>query len=171
MSVSIIQGDVLKTSAKYICHQVNTFGVMGAGVAKAFYDRYISKIALQIKKNYPHVYLEYNKFCSYHTPEELYGKVLRIEENKDRVFLNMFSQVDIGGPNVNTYYEYFHECLLKIREMIPIGEEIAMPYMIGCGLAGGDWSIISADISDTLGLSHIVRLYDFNGVTYVKRKK
>ena len=43
-----------------------------------------------------------------------------------------------------------------------------MPYMIGCGLAGGDWSIISADISDTLGLSHIVRLYDFNGVTSVK---
>lgn len=157
MSVSIIQGDVLKTSAKYICHQVNTFGTMGAGVA------------LQIKKNYPHVYLEYNKFCSYHTPEELYGKVLRIEENKDKVFLNMFSQIGIGGPNVNTNYEYFHECLLKIREMIPIGEEIAMPYMIGCGLAGGDWSIISADISDTLGLSHIVRLYDFNGVTSVKK--
>ena len=69
MSVSIIQGDVLKTSAKYICHQVNTFGVMGAGVA------------LQIKKNYPHVYLEYNKFCSYHTPEELYGKVLQEHDN------------------------------------------------------------------------------------------
>ena len=81
----------------------------------------------------------------------------------------MFSQIGSGGPNVNTNYEYFHEFLLKIREMIPIGEEIAMPYMIGCGLAGGDWSIISADISDTLGLSHIVRLYDFNGVTSVKK--
>ena len=45
-----IQGDVLKTSAKYICHQVNTFGVMGAGVA------------LQIKKNYPHVYLSIISF-------------------------------------------------------------------------------------------------------------
>ena len=43
-----------------------------------------------------------------------------------------------GKPDsLEDRYDYFIECLQKIAELNPIS--IAIPYKIGCGLAGGRW--------------------------------
>ena len=49
MPYKVIDGDLLNTQAKYICHQVNCKGRMGSGVAK------------QIRAKYPEVYTAYVK--------------------------------------------------------------------------------------------------------------
>lgn len=43
-------GNIFDSDAKIICHQVNTYGVMGAG------------IAAEVKERFPEVYTEYNAF-------------------------------------------------------------------------------------------------------------
>ena len=45
--VKVVYGNLLDSSAKYICHQVNCKGVMGSGVAK------------QIKEKWPSVFRRY----------------------------------------------------------------------------------------------------------------
>lgn len=64
----------------------------------------------------------------------------------DRI-INMFGQVGMGKPGA--YFNggipdtaadrllYFTQCLNGLRHLSPTS--IAMPYKIGCGLAGGDW--------------------------------
>jgi len=49
--MKIVDGDLLTSNADYICHQVNTDGVMGGG------------IALQIKNKFPHVFNAHYDFC------------------------------------------------------------------------------------------------------------
>ena len=49
--IKIINGDIFSGTEDIICHQVNTLGVMGSG------------IALQIKKLYPMVFTAYRMFC------------------------------------------------------------------------------------------------------------
>ena len=39
--------------------------------------------------------------------------------------------------------EAFKQCLIKIRQ-IPDLHSVAFPWMIGCGAAGGDWSVYLA---------------------------
>ena len=66
--ITIKKGDVLRSRAMYICHQVNCMGVMGAGIAK------------QIKAMYPEVYEEYKRVCNEHrrNPAELLGQNLGV---------------------------------------------------------------------------------------------
>ena len=47
--IEIINGNIFKGDADIICHQVNTHGIMGAG------------IALQIKEKFPDVYAVYRE--------------------------------------------------------------------------------------------------------------
>ena len=54
----------------------------------------------------------------------------------------MYGQVFPGKPGrqEDTWEDrlsYFESCLDQLAEYAP--SSVAMPYMIGCGLAGGDW--------------------------------
>jgi len=51
--IKIVKGDLLTTKTNLICHQVNPYGIMGAGVA------------LQIKERFPKVYQEYKRYCKH----------------------------------------------------------------------------------------------------------
>lgn len=153
MSVSIIIGDALQVNGKYLCHQVNPYGVMGAGIAK------------QIKAKYPTNFEIYYKYCCEHSEDEVIGKILPVEEADGKTIINMFSQNGIGTTHQQTNYEAFRICLYKIAELVPMNETIVMPYLIGCGLAGGDWNIIEGYIRDILGLTHEVLLYDIDGLS------
>jgi hypothetical protein len=78
--IKIIKGDIFSGTEDIICHQVNTFGVMGSG------------IALQIKKLYPDVYMAYHLFCKrYGDRGDLLGCVLPEMATKHRCIMNMFS--------------------------------------------------------------------------------
>ena len=134
----ILDGDLLKTPFQIIAHQVNCHGVMDGGVA------------LQIKNKYPDVYNEYRELCCKKCSADLLGtaqivKCLKATEYK--IFFNIFGQGGYGSDKVQTDYDAlcngFIDAISKFRDMcdVPryINVVIAIPYKIGCGLAGGDW--------------------------------
>lgn len=112
---------------RIIVHQVNCQGVMGAGFAK------------QIRNVYPDCYEEYKKFCIEHE-KELLGNIC-IYEGKRDIIINLFSQDRYGRNKRYTDYQAMEQGFKRIRKVFPT-EEIIAPYMIGCGLAGGDWNIV-----------------------------
>ena len=66
--IKFFNGDLLKSGCDIICHQVNEYGVMGAGIAK------------QIKEKYPKA-LEKNYLKKVFS----YGKMKIIEKNNMKV--------------------------------------------------------------------------------------
>lgn len=142
--IKIINGDIFSGTEDIICHQVNTFGVMGSG------------IALQIKKLYPSVFTAYNMFCKRYGDTELLGCVLPEMATKHRCIMNMFSQVGIG-QDVRTDYVAMRECFEEVkRYAIQNNKTVAIPYKIGCGLARGDWKIVIQIIKEVFSDFEVV---------------
>lgn len=156
MAVKIIDGDLFQTTAPVICHQVNCRGKMGSGVAK------------QIRELYPLVYeryrLAYNR--EKYNPGGLLGRIQPVYCNDEnsvtgvRTIVNMFAQDRYGyDGNCYTDYKAFEYCLEKLKHIVEPGSTMAMPYKIGCGLAGGDWNIVYGLIERILGQQYTVELW------------
>lgn len=119
----------------YLCHQTNCMGVMGSG------------IALQIRKTYPEVYASYKDYCAQkgHWPDML-GSVQYVPCDDGVTVANLFGQYGYGRHKQQTNYEALEKAFTDIRDK---GYSIVViPYMIGCGLGGGDWAIVEKMISD-----------------------
>ena len=148
MSIEIKHGNLLESGAPIIAHQVNCQGVMGAGVAKA------------IREKYPSVYESYREQCRVQG-STLLGTTLLVPIHADAQQLldgrviktkplavtiaNCYAQDGYGRTGVQTSYPHLRESLTILREcaMFRGGDEvIAMPYKIGCGLAGGNWPTV-----------------------------
>jgi len=122
--MKIVDGNLLDSKADYIGHQVNTYGVMGGGIAQ------------QIKAKYPKVFEEYIHFCNNKNKEELLGNVLPCELESGQILLNLF------GQETQTDYFSLRKCFDVVAHHYG-DKAIAMPYKIGCGLGGGDWNMVS----------------------------
>lgn len=152
MPVKIIDGDLFDTNASYICHQVNCKGRMGSGVAK------------QVRAKYPEAYAAYIKMCNEggnkKDPFWTFGQTQFVECNDGKTIVNMFAQSNYGyDGKLYTDYAAFQSCLSGIRDKVPQGETIAMPYKIGCGLGGGDWATILSYIENILSPHYTVELW------------
>lgn len=131
-----IQANLLDTQFQFIAHQVNCRGVMGAG------------IALQIKNKYPEVYDAYKVFCNINTAKPPLGKSLCVWTKDNHCVINVFGQLGYGRAQQQTDYDALYSGFAmaaeEIRNTFLDGNPcyqipIAIPYGIGCGLAGGDW--------------------------------
>ena len=133
----VMSGDVLETPIEIIAHQVNCLGTMGAGLAK------------QIKDKYPQVESWYKIYCHRRYTQTILGTG-QIVCQANHTFFNIFGQYGYGTSKRQTDYEAFKsgfkDAILKYRFMdndYNSQLKIAIPYHIGCGLAGGEWKIIS----------------------------
>ncbi|MCW4014046.1 MAG: macro domain-containing protein [Candidatus Bathyarchaeota archaeon] len=119
-----------------IVHQVNNKGAMGSGVAG------------QIRRKWPKHYSDYKnahlRLCvNVHTKVEG-GWVV-----------GMVAQDGYGRDGkLYTNYGALRVCLEQVAESYE--GDINLPYMIGCGLGGGDWDIVSGIIEDVLGERAVV---------------
>lgn len=148
--INHVKGDIFKSDADIIIHQVNCQGVMGSGVAK------------QVKDKYPHVYVHYREYCKDFTPEEMLGTVFMIPiDNKPRFIANFFSQNNFGyDGNCYTSYEAFEKCLLYMKKNYS-EFSMAIPYLIGCRRGGGSWEKIYKMIEDILGDCEVT-IYEYD---------
>lgn len=139
--MQIIYGDILSSDADVIVHQVNCQGVMGKGLAK------------QIRDEYPEVFTEYKLFCSKCNSFDLLGKtqIVRVGFIGFRRYIaNLFAQEYYGsGRRCYTDYDALRKCLTTVNSSFA-GKTVAIPYKLGCGLAGGNWDIVSKIIEETL---------------------
>lgn len=158
--ITYYKGDLLKSSCNIICHQVNCQGVMGAGIAK------------QIKEKFPACYEAYKEVVNTAGKENCLGRVYFYEHASGRFIANMFSQFNIYPRNkVHTDYNAFRKCCKSIKELVfnlwgknTSDCKIGFPYKIGCGLAGGDWSIVSQILEEEFAGPHWnVEIWEFNG--------
>ena len=151
-----VTGDVLKqTDTKLIAHGVNCEGVMGAGVA------------LQIKNKWPHVYRDYATYCWRSRESNILGTYLSVlADDIEHVVFNMFTQASTGyGKQVS--YDAVHDSFKALNDNwenyhnLNYKSILAIP-MIGAGLGGGNWDIISKIIDDVTPNIQI-QVYKFQG--------
>lgn len=152
--MKIINQDMLKVKEGILCHQVNCQGVMGGG------------IALQIAKKWPHVEKEYKQYIS------KYGFVLGASQlvivNEETVketplfIANIFGQ-DSFGAGKQTSYVALALGLNELRADIKVNKklqelQVYFPYMIGCGLGGGKWEVVSELIEEVFPSAILCKL-------------
>lgn len=133
-------GDIFDSDAYAILHQVNCMGVMGSGVAK------------QVRDRYPKVYLKYRDRCTMfkNDPSCLLGQIQSVKIDKNKYIVNVFGQLNCGRVK-KRYTEYW--ALRRAFKHINFafsGKSIAIPYLMGCGLGGGDWNTVSRIIEEEL---------------------
>ena len=124
----IIYGNILDyINTHYIAHQCNCITQNAKGLAEVIY------------KKYPNANI-YND-----DTERMLGTIIVREK-----VINMIAQYTPGFPKSNNIKKQrenaFKQCLDEIVLMFPEGIPIAFPYLIGCGLAGGNWEIYKSMI-------------------------
>ena len=167
MSINIVNGNIFDTHCNIICHQVNCQGVMGHGIAK------------QVKEKYKGVFNEYKRYCDAHADsrEAMLGEALIVDVdygaavldwlvNKERKYIaNIFGQLTYG-TGLRTNYKAL---VLGLEVVANFAKEhnlsVAVPYKIGCGLAGGDWNKVNILIEGVFagtGLEVLMYRYEQN---------
>jgi len=133
--IKIIKGNILNAKEDVICHQVNCKGVMGSGLAK------------QIRNKYPEVFNEYKYILN--TCGSQLGHCQMVLCSDGKSVANLFAQDGYGTDRRYTDYDYLKQSL---QQLLIVAKEnnltIAIPYNLGCGLAGGDWNIVYKIIKD-----------------------
>lgn len=149
MSLKFVLGDITKSDANYICHQVNCQGAMGSGVAKA------------IKDKWPVVYTDYRRF--YESNKPLLNEIQTVAVSTEQSVINMFAQEYYGyDRNQYTSYDAFWKCLNKIKNTVPKGSKIAFPSKIGCCRGGANWKVILTMISEVLESEYNVEIWEYD---------
>lgn len=138
--MKIIKGNILDMKNGLIIQQVNCKGVMGAGLAK------------QIRNKWDIVYHDYIKHIELYRNKNwgLLGSINSTTVEHGVTVYNFFSQDTYGRIGRHTNYKAFEDCLHKLikrfenSKVDPKDFNVYFPYGIGCGLAGGDWNVISS---------------------------
>jgi O-acetyl-ADP-ribose deacetylase (regulator of RNase III) len=127
--LTIIEGNILSAKEQYIAHQCNCVTHTAAGLAAIIFTKwsYADCYSIRWKNDVP-------------------GNIeIRGNGKENRFIINMFGQFNPGKPpspedekdGIQARKKYFIECMKKIEALKP--DSIAIPWQIGCGLAGGDW--------------------------------
>lgn len=137
-------GDILISNTEdkevVVCHQVNCKGVMGAGLAK------------QVKQKFPAVFQLYKDKCR--LIEAGIGGIGDVQfccllADEGYILTNVFGQNGYGRTKCHTDYEALHKAFEKIAMAFP-NATVRIPYLMGCGLGGGNWEIVTTIINETL---------------------
>ena len=131
--MKIVNQNILEVQGPAIlAQQVNTKGVMGAG------------LALQIRDKWPIVYKHYTG----DTPQlgqcqivEIYGEGILVANLAGQRGYGTGKQTNYGGLSdaLNFLRKYRDDRYAWSGQLIPT----YFPYGMGCGLAGGDWKVVS----------------------------
>lgn len=138
--IKIIDGNLFNSNANIICHQCNTQGRMGSGVA------------LEVKKRYPKVFESY--YNDYKKGLLTLGYVNFTIAKQDQVIANMCGQNNYGyNGKQYTSYNALQACLDTVVDYayaaFDVKPKIAFPYLMSCCRGGGDWNIVYKMIEDT----------------------
>jgi len=138
--VKIVKGDIFDVKRGIIGHQCNALYVMGAGIAK------------KIAEMYPNVLVAYQK------ERPVLGECQLVEVGKELWIANLMGQSNIGR-GLQTNYRALRDAMrILCLESEDLNLPVYLPYGIGCGLAGGDWHVVSAIIKTELPEATVVKL-------------
>jgi O-acetyl-ADP-ribose deacetylase (regulator of RNase III) len=131
-------GDITSIEEGILVHGCNAQGVMGAGIARA------------VKAKWPNAFVDYQKLINSHPLHDRVGRVAW-SDNEKVLVANSITQLNFGNDEKKQYVSYkaMHQCFEYVAQMAGrLNMHVHYP-MIGAGLGGGDWAIIS-DIIETV---------------------
>jgi len=137
--IKTFHGDLLDVTKGYIVHGVNAAGRFNAGIAK------------QIRLRWPSVYHDYMK--AYHNRRLELGHISGQRVGAELAVINGVTQRLYGRDPTICYVSYssieyvFGNVVLlaDLAQFQGIPKIISFP-MIGCGLGGGTWEKVAAEI-------------------------
>lgn len=126
-------GDLLKSDCTVIMHQANCQKIMGAGIAKAISHKFPG--AKDVDKE--------NSL----SPEERFGTFTHYKAGNVTI-VNLYGQLRYGRKGVFTNYKKLENAINSffaygLENNINL-QKVGIPYKMGCGLAGGDWTIVKS---------------------------
>lgn len=138
--MKIVEGNLITLAEdgifNVIIHGCNCFHTMGAGIAK------------EIKDRYPEAYVIDTNTTKYGDPEKLgdYSWIRTTCERTENSFIiiNAYTQF---RPGRNVDYDAIRSVFRSVHENFLYSSKIGFPK-IGCGIAGGNWRIVSQIIDD-----------------------
>ena len=140
MTTTIVNGNLLDTTAPVIIHQTNCCKGFGSGVAKAIRDKWPlvaekHMLACQVNE-------ELGKPTS-----ELLGKIQAVSVDKNKVVINMYAQDHFGYDGARyTSYDALDDCLNKVKKYCIEHKfnRIALPYKMSSVRGGANWEVVQA---------------------------
>lgn len=160
-------GDLLNIESGIIAHQTNMYGVMGAG------------IALLLSRKFSDLEPSYREYCEKKSPN--LGCVFCYMVNDQLAIANCFTQEDVClkcskgkilDPNIpiqdtslhpSTDYDSIERAFKTLYKYYP-DKTVYIPFLYGCGIAGGDWSIVENIMKEYKGdLVVVCRPVDLQG--------
>jgi hypothetical protein len=103
---------------------------MGAGLAK------------QLVNKYPTLYLEY--LTAYKENYWKLGEIQLVKIDSKLYIANLAGQHSVSRSKQMTDYLAIETCFERLKtEAEKLNLSIYIPYGIGCGLAGGDWIVVT----------------------------
>lgn len=138
-------GNIIDVKSGLIIQQVNAQGVMGSGVAKA------------IREKYPLVWEVYSNtvgpaYTQKNSGRDLLGKVIYVQVTPDLFIANIIGQQFFGRDNKR--YTSYDALDLGLADIARLNKDDAMEIhhpLIGSGLGGANWRIVSVLIESHLG--------------------
>lgn len=116
-----------------------------------------SGIAKEVKARFPGAFKVYRDAFEQHIKDGFesleIGTITTFAPEKELIIVNAVTQQDYGRKPGHVYVDYdaMHACFTKIK-VIAVEQNMPVNFpLIGCGLANGDWKIVSAIIEDALG--------------------
>lgn len=156
-TINYIKGDVtqpITEGNKFIIHVCNDIGAFGAGVA------------LAIGKKWPVVKTKYKEWSN--KDDFKLGNIQHVKVEKDLVVINMIAQHNIITINniPPIRYDALQLCVKKVSDLALFNKvSVNIPYLMGCGLAGGSWNIVEKILIEELCEKGIaVIAYDIDGL-------
>ena len=147
-NVTTIQGDILNAKDEVIVKKVNCLCIKPHGLSKTIADKY----------SYANVYGQRRQLgkrnLSIKEDRGTPGNIVisKDPQNKGPIVVSLYGQYDYGKPgksfrtaidkdNHQLREEWFKQALEKLKMWINDNDiiSIGFPYMIGCGMGGGNW--------------------------------
>lgn len=135
--MKLIKGNLLTAPVDALVNTVNTYGVMGKG------------IALQFRERFPQNYLAYKKACE--TGQIQVGKMFVFKEQTlqgEKVIINFPTKKHWRHKSQYSYIEEGLQDLVKVLKEEKI-QSVALPPL-GCGNGGLEWSKVKQMIEKYL---------------------
>ena len=135
--ITFTKGDIFQSGADMLVNPVNTVGVMGAG------------LALKFKQRYPVAFKEYVKLCHNDNISPGLVGITRMDNEKGRYIAHFPTKRNFTNPSRMSYiFTGFHSLIEQLRQYKDV-RTVAVPAL-GCGLGELKWESVRAMIESTL---------------------
>lgn len=140
-------GDLMKFTEDAFGHGCNCKKRMASGVAYAVRHTYYEMVLADLN--------------SLITPEERLGSIIKVKLSNEKLGYNIYSQFGYGRDKVHVDYRALENGLRAVCSDLKNNglKTLALPK-IGCGLAGGDWDVVSK-IIEKVSNSIDITIYEF----------